>query len=55
MGGVTAFVMPALCYRHFCADRLSGAEAAAARLVAVFGAVGTAYSLAAVVWNALSP
>ena len=61
-GGVTALVMPALCYRHFCcadraevtpaAQRQEGAEARLALIVAIFGAVGFVYSLGNVVWTA---
>lgn len=59
-GGVTALVMPSLCYRHFCcADpddpssrRRGGAEARTTLIIAAFGAAGFVYSLGNVVWTA---
>ena len=59
---MTALVMPALCYRHFCcadpaevtpaAQRRGGAEARLALIIAAFGAVGFVYSICNVVWSA---
>lgn len=44
LGGVTCFTLPALCYAHFCRQRLTHLGSGVAYAVATFGIVGTLWS-----------
>mmetsp|Transcript_38552 Transcript_38552/g.101718 ORF Transcript_38552/g.101718 Transcript_38552/m.101718 type:complete len:197 (-) Transcript_38552:246-836(-) len=44
LGGVTCFTLPALCYAHFCQERLSPWQIWVANGVAIFGVGGTLWS-----------
>ena len=46
LGCLTGFTLPALCYAHFCARRLSTIQKGVAYFVAGFGLFATAFSFA---------
>ena len=50
--GVVCYVFPALCYVALCAHRLTPAQLATARAVAVLGACASAFATVQVLWGA---
>ena len=46
LGGATCFTLPALCYAHFCRERLLPWQLCIAYAVALFGIIGTLWSFA---------